>query len=210
MNGLASGKNAIDGPVFAKVLQTVAELGPYYTEGAQGISYEGQVQEFTSGKAAFMLDGTWQISAILNAKPAFEPGIMVLPINEKVSDKNIGAIKADPNLFVLNTPQKDIALKFLAFLSQKQNYIKWAQLMKVIPTQAGVPYGSSKMEKQLLEILKTAGPLFENYTLPGTKFQLIDASKMVLFDKKSVPEATKFLKQEWDASKPDWQTDLLK
>lgn len=210
MNELASGKNAIDGPVFTNILQTMSELAPYYTEGASGISYEGQVSEFTSGKAAFMLDGTWQISSILNAKPTFTPGIIDMPINEKASDKNIGAIKADPNLFVLNTPQKDIAIKFLAFLSKKENYIKWQQIMKVIPTQPGVPYGSSPMEKQLLEILKTAGPLFENYTLPGTKFQLIDASKMVVFDKKPVSEATKFLKEQWDASKPDWKTDLLK
>jgi raffinose/stachyose/melibiose transport system substrate-binding protein len=210
MNDLTNGKNAVDGPVFTKLMQTMADLAPYYTEGAQGISYEGQVQEFTSGKAAFMLDGTWQVNSILNAKPAFDPGIMVLPINEKASDKNIGAIKADPNLFVLNTPQKDISLKFLAFLSQKGNYTKWQQIMKVIPTQPGVSYGSSKMEKQLLEILKTAGPLYENYTLPGAKLELIDASKMVVFDKKPVSESLKFLKERWEASKPDWKTDLLK
>jgi raffinose/stachyose/melibiose transport system substrate-binding protein len=210
MNDLNNGKNAVNGPVFTKLLQTMADLAPYYTEGAQGISYEGQVQEFTSGKAAFMLDGTWQIPAIINAKPAFQPGIMVIPVKEKASDKSISAMKADPNLFVLNTPQKDIALKFLAFLSQKQNYIKWQKIMNVIPTQAGVPYGSSPMEKQLLEILKTAAPLYENYTLPGAKLELIDASKMVVFEKKSVADAVKFLKERWDASKPDWKTDLLK
>lgn len=210
MNDLSNGKNAVDGPVFTKLMQTMSELAPYYTEGAQGISYEGQVQEFTTGKAAFMMDGTWQIGTILSAKPAFEPGIMVIPVNEKASAKNIGAIKADPNLFVLNTPQKDLALKFLVFLSQKANYRKWQQIMKVIPTMSGVPYGTSSMEKQLLEILKTAGPLYENYTLPGAKLELIDASKMVVFDKKPVPEAVKFLKERWDASKPDWKSDLLK
>ena len=82
--------------------------------------------------------------------------------------------------------------------------------MKVVPTMPGIAFGNSTMEKQLLEILKTAGPLFENYTLPGAKLELIDASKMVIFDKAPVPEAVKFVKERWNASKGDWKTDLLK
>lgn len=109
----------------------------YYETGFQTIEYNPHIQRFVDGKAAMLMDGLWQATSIASAGgDSFNFGYMQVPGSDNAADNQAYYGKYDLMWFVhAKTAAKDAALKWLDFLSRKDNYTKFANATGFIPTQ---------------------------------------------------------------------------
>ncbi len=98
------------------------------------IEYANVAAKFAHGEAAMLVDGSWQAVSIMKSNPYMELGCFTMPGDEKGIDPVQISGKYDMLISVNDkSPNRDAALKWLAFLCEKQNYKKFVESAHVIP-----------------------------------------------------------------------------
>lgn len=112
----------------------------YYEDGFQALEYNPHIGRFTSGAVAMLPDGMWQANSI--ASDAKEKGItlnvgyMPIPASDNAEENKMFYGKYDLLWMVHSkSKNKDAALKWLEFLSRKENYQYFINAVGWLPTQ---------------------------------------------------------------------------
>lgn len=99
------------------------------------ISYDEVPEKFAAGDAAMLFDASWRANYLMKLNPSFELGCFTLPGQTKGTDPVQVTVKYDILVSVNDkSPNKEAALKWVEFLSEKQNYKQFVEGAQVIPT----------------------------------------------------------------------------
>jgi raffinose/stachyose/melibiose transport system substrate-binding protein len=136
VKGLWTGEAAYNDSTGLMVYQRMDFLNKNMEPGFKGISYAEVIGRFVNGKAAMLMDGSWQATEIEKANPDFEFGYFPLPgTNTGVSFQGkfdlYFAINANSN----NTQE---ALNWMEMLSDNANYTDFVNTCGFIPTMDNV------------------------------------------------------------------------
>jgi len=123
-------------PNGLKVLQQYDQLTPYWTAGTQTLGIDDADRAFAQGKAAFDIGGTFTISAI--QQNGMNPDdIVAFPIpapeGSVTSDYKLQPFALTGLSVSAQTQNRDAALKWLDFLTQKQQAGAFAQSALDLP-----------------------------------------------------------------------------
>ncbi|MDP4183270.1 MAG: extracellular solute-binding protein, partial [Bacillota bacterium] len=77
------------------------------------------MKEFTAGKTAMMINGSWQLPQISSVMKDMEYGVVKIP-----KDKKYSSVLGGENIAVVNGKNKKLALKFLYYVCRPEN-VKW-------------------------------------------------------------------------------------
>lgn len=106
--------------------------------GASGIAGDAAPGRFASGAVAMFPGGTWYASAIEAAEPNFEWGYIPFPGSDNPDENKYLFGKYDQGWAIAaNTPNKEVALAYLAEFSDPANYQAFINAVGFIPTQPG-------------------------------------------------------------------------
>lgn len=118
------------------VLELYDQLTPYWTPGTQTLSIDDADRAFAQGKSAFVLGGTFTLSAI--KQNGMDPGEVVyfgVPPAEGGAESSLGlAPLALTGLSIsAQTEKTDAALKWLRYLTSPEQAAKFAQASLDLP-----------------------------------------------------------------------------
>jgi len=125
---LLSGKVKFDSAGWRTAFTRLISLGKqgYYDPALNlGIDSTQAMNEFTAGRAAFIVHGNWMASGVKKTNPALKFGFMAFP-GGPAKSKPIGIVLGGVTLSV-NAKSKNIqaARKYLAFWAQDKNLKEW-------------------------------------------------------------------------------------
>lgn len=139
IKGLWTGDIKYTDPQTVEVFKRTQKLMNYFEEGFQGVDYLTIASRFSNGHVAMIPDGIWQQAKIDGGKPEFEYGYFLLPGSDNPEDNKYLFGKYDLAWSVLSKSEnKDAALKWLKFFSEKENYTEFINKVGFIPTQPNV------------------------------------------------------------------------
>ena len=139
MKGLWAGDKKLNDAESQVIFDRLAQLASYYEKGVMGVDYASVPGRFAAGKAAMLTDGAWQAPQIAKADPNLKFGYFPMPSTEKGSD--VAQLKGKyDTLFAASgkSKNKDAELKWLAFMSEKENYTTFINAIAMEPTMTGV------------------------------------------------------------------------
>lgn len=114
------------------------QLVSWLEPNIMAVSYGDAPGRFVAGKAAMMIDGTWNSSAIESLDPNFKYGYFVFPGDVDGKPNQLqGKYDMQFNIYA-KSANKDWALKYFEFLSQKENYAPFVSALGFFPTMPGV------------------------------------------------------------------------
>lgn len=136
--GLWTGTRKINDEQSMKLWGRFDQLVSWLEPNIMAVTYGDCPGRFVAGKAAMMIDGTWNASAIESLDPNFEYGYFVIPGDVDGKPNQLqGKYDMQFNIFA-KTANKDWALKYFDFLSQKENYEPFVNALGFFPTMPGV------------------------------------------------------------------------
>ena len=105
---------------FRSAAQKIVELNQYAQEDPFGTTYEQAISDFANGKTAMIIGGIWMIPTINEDNPELNYSTCAFPASEGMTTKV--PYQNDHCLAISTTcKNKDAALKFLAFMAEKEN-----------------------------------------------------------------------------------------
>lgn len=139
---LETGQEKWNSPNFVKVMTEEAKIGSYLEPGYTGISWQGMPGDFAAGKAAMLLDGSWDLASVKQANPDMNVGSFPLPGSDDPA-QNQSLLSNDLTFEVLkNSPNTDAAKKYLAFFSEPKIYKQYVETTGISPVETGGTYNS--------------------------------------------------------------------
>ena len=122
-------------PLFVKAMNEQKTVAKYLEPDFTGVPWESMQGDFAKGKAAMLLDGSWDLPSIQKANPKAQVGFFPLPFSDNAADNK--AFVADNLTFsVLNaSPNKDAASKWLAFFSTPKIYAQYVNTTGISSSQ---------------------------------------------------------------------------
>lgn len=139
---LETGQEKWNSPKFVDVMTKEAKIGSYLESGYTGISWQGMPGDFAAGKAAMLLDGSWDLASVKQANAGMDVGSFPLPGSDDAA-QNQSLLSSDLTFEVLkNSPHKDAARKYLAFFSQSDVYKEYVDTTGISPVETGGTYDS--------------------------------------------------------------------
>lgn len=164
VKGLWTGTRKFTDEKTMKIWNRMAEFVSFLEPNVQAVTYGDAPGRLVAGKAAMLYDGTWNAGAIAGLDPNFTFGYFPVP----------GDIDAKPNQLqgkydlqfniAARTAYKDACLKWMDFLSQKENYTPFVNKLGFFPTMPGV-VTSNEFVNSLAEKNKNFGLAFERYMI---------------------------------------------
>ena len=161
-----SGKASFTSPKFIQALTQAKALTKYMEPNWQGENWQGMPGAFASGKAAMLLDGSWDMASVLTANPKMQIGYFPLP-GSNVAARNVSILQPDLTWVVLkNGPDKAQAIKWLNYFSTPKVHAQYVKDTGISPAFKGnYPSATQKilgkyLSKGLLEA--NAEPLLPN------------------------------------------------
>jgi raffinose/stachyose/melibiose transport system substrate-binding protein len=129
------------------------------------IPYSAAPGRFVAGRAAMMPDGNWNVTEVLAADPNFQVGYFPCPGTTAGIQFQV---KPDLSFHInAKSPNKDAAVKWLAFLSEKANYSEFINTIGFIPSMPGVSVSNKFLSEEILPYVTQGMPLWEiNYRAP--------------------------------------------
>lgn len=163
--------------------------------------------DFAAGKAAMLLDGSWDLSSVLKAKPNMQIGYFPLPGSNTAAD-NKSVANADLTWTVLKSSKnKALAEKWLTFFASKTSYNQYVQMTGISPSEngsfqsptgtiMGKWFGTGRLINQTANWLIPNGPFYmqsNNFWAEQLKMLQggISANKLVQEYQKSQDQAVK-------------------
>jgi len=137
--GLWSGTSKFTDDDSMKIWNRIDEWSQYFEKGVAQITYADVVGRFVAKKAAMMPDGTWDSGTIDAANPDFDYGYFCIPGDTASADpvQLKGKYDIQFNIYA-KAANKDWDLKWMDFLSQKENYGPLINKLSMFPTMPGV------------------------------------------------------------------------
>lgn len=164
-----SGHGSFTDPRFIQALDQARTILRYAEPNWQGQNWTGMPGAFASGKAAMLLDGSWDMASVLAANPTMQIGYFPLP-GSNTASQNQSILQPDLTWTVLkNAKNKANALKWLDYFARPAVYAKYVKATGISPSfQGSFPSATrgilgSYLSKGLLEAnaepaLPNAGP----------------------------------------------------
>lgn len=127
-----------EAPEAAGVLQTLSQKG-YFPKGANGMSDAEANILFLNGKAAMVLNGTWQIGMTADAPAGFDLGYFPFPTFAQGKGDQSDVLAGVAASFAVSqkAKNKDSAVAFLKFLTSEEAMKKYVQVRKTMVTRKG-------------------------------------------------------------------------
>ncbi|MDN4525180.1 ABC transporter substrate-binding protein [Fictibacillus fluitans] len=203
---LRDGETKFTDPVWVDMLSRLKELGSLFQQNSAGLAYGQAPGIFAQGKAAFMVDGSWSASQITAANPKLDYGVMNLPGSNNADDnKNLGVKSGGGWMVTKDSPNKDAAMKYLDFISEKENYEKYINFTKSIPVMDGVKVGK---EISMVEELVNANnviPVWESTFIPGAKYDFVNLGMKLISNNITPEKAAEQMQKDLEGSKKYWK-----
>jgi raffinose/stachyose/melibiose transport system substrate-binding protein len=200
-NAFWSGHAKFTSPQFLQALTQAKEITTTMEPNWQGENWTGMPGAFASGKAAMLLDGSWDMASVLQANPKMQIGYFPLP-GSNVAARNVSILQPDLTWVVLkNGKDQAAALKWLNFFSQPKIYAQYVKDTGISPSfQGSYPSATqnilgSWLSKGLLEAnAEPALPASGPFALQPTNFY--NTLQQVLTGQLSPQKAA----QQWQAA----------
>jgi len=129
LEGIANGTLDWTSESYVKAGEKLVELSKYFQETAAGDSNDQANAEFTGGKAAMLIQGSWVISEMNGSKPEFEEkcGAFRFPAIEGKADPDRMMVKTD-NIMMssdIDGDKKEAAIALLKYFTDEtaQKYV---------------------------------------------------------------------------------------
>lgn len=136
--GLWTGTRKLTDEQTMKIWNRADQFVSYLEKNVQSVTYGDAPGRFVAGKAAMLYDGTWNNGTITALDKDFQFGYFALP-GDKDGKPNQLQGKYDMQFHVYSkTANKDTCLKWMEFLSQKENYTEFVSTIGFFPTMPGV------------------------------------------------------------------------
>ncbi|MEK0315690.1 ABC transporter substrate-binding protein [Cohnella sp. 56] len=192
-------------PAWVEVYQKLGVLGKFFIKNAVGLDYGQAPGLFAQGKAAIMIDGSWSLAQIEDAKPEFEVGAFLLPGSNDPAANGIATTKFGFGWTVYkNSKNKDAAMKYLEFLSETENYKKYNDMVRMLPTQKDIQ-NASPIAQEISVLLAKQMPIWENLIIPGAKYNYTQYGMEVILGSLTPEEAAKKMQADLIGSKDSWK-----
>ncbi|QQE79245.1 ABC transporter substrate-binding protein [Alicyclobacillus sp. SO9] len=169
---LASGKIKWTDPKMQTVFNREKNIASNYLEkNYAGQNWQQMPGAFAAGKAAMLLDGSWDLASVEKANPNMKIGYFPLPGSNTASDNNSVA-NADLTWTILNNGKhKALAKKWLAFFASKKIYSQYVDMTGISPSESGTFnsktatimgqwFGKGRLIKQTADWLIPSGPYY--------------------------------------------------
>ncbi len=130
-------------PAFIKVMVRERAIMKYLEPNFTGVPWQAMPGAFANGKAAMLLDGSWDLASVAQANPHMKMGYFPLPgsNNPKL---NQSLLQPDLTFVVLNnSPHKAAALKWLDFFASPKIYAQYVDATGISPSRVGGAYSSA-------------------------------------------------------------------
>ncbi|GAA5194566.1 extracellular solute-binding protein [Rugosimonospora acidiphila] len=124
-------------PVYKTISQEYQQAAKYLEQGAAGVAQATAPGVWASqaDNYPFLLDGSWDSATIQQANPKLNLGFFQMPGTNNASDNRM-VVKPDLSWVVPTTSaHQDLAMQWLAFFSQPDNYKQWLQATGSVSTQ---------------------------------------------------------------------------
>jgi raffinose/stachyose/melibiose transport system substrate-binding protein len=129
-------------PGFTQAMNEEKTLAQYLEPGYQGEAWQGMPGAFADGKAAMLLDGSWDLASVQAANPSVKVGFFPLPGSNKAAN-NRSELQNDLTFSVLNgSKNKPLAMKWLAFFSQPNIYKQYVDTTGISSSQNSGSFSS--------------------------------------------------------------------
>lgn len=135
---LASGKVKWTDATMIKAFTREQNFAQNYLEpNYAGENWQQMPGDFAAGKAAMLLDGSWDLSSVLQANPKMQIGYFPIPGSNTASN-NQSIANPDLTWVVLNnSKQKSLAEQWLNFFASKPIYDQYVQMTGISPSEQG-------------------------------------------------------------------------
>jgi raffinose/stachyose/melibiose transport system substrate-binding protein len=124
-------------PKFVQAMTEEKAIASYLEPNYTGIPWQDMAGggDFTSGKAAMELDGTWDLASIHKASPHMQVGFFPLPFSNTAAD-NQPVVQDDLAFYVTSHAQNSAgAMKWLKFFSQPSIYAQYVNTTGISSAQ---------------------------------------------------------------------------
>lgn len=124
-------------PKFVQAMSEEKAIASYLEPNYTGVPWQDMAGggEFTSGKAAMQLDGTWDLASIHQASPNMQVGFFPLPFSNTAAD-NQPIVQNDLTFYVGSHAQNSTgAMKWLKFFSQPKIYAQYVNTTGISSSQ---------------------------------------------------------------------------
>lgn len=139
---LENGSQKWTSPYFTQAMNEEKALAAYLEPGYQGEAWQGMPGAFASGKAAMLLDGSWDLASVQQANPSVQVGFFPLPGSNSSAD-NKSELQNDLTFSVLNASHnKPLAMKWLAFFSKSNIYKQYVDITGISSSQNSGTFSS--------------------------------------------------------------------
>jgi len=205
--GLWTGTRKLNDERSMQLWKRFEQLVGWLEPNCMAISYGDAPGRFVAGKAAMMIDGTWNSAAIEDLDPNFEYGYFPIPGDVDGKPNQLqGKYDMQFNIYA-NSPHKDWALKYFDFLSQKEVYGPFVSALGFFPTMPGVETSN--------EFVNSLADKNQNFSLAWEKFIItpkgigqyaagqcfnINLLKALGGTVESVEELANLAQQDWEAA----------
>ena len=140
--GLENGSVKWTSPAFTQAMTEEKALAQYLEPGYQGEAWQGMPGAFADGKAAMLLDGSWDLASVQAANKSTQVGFFPLPGSNTAAD-NKSELQNDLTFSVLNgSPHKALAMKWLAFFSKSNIYKQYVDTTGISSSQNSGTFSS--------------------------------------------------------------------
>jgi len=141
-SALWSGKTKWTDPAFIKVMQREKTVMRYLEPNFTGVPWQAMPGSFADGKAAMLLDGSWDLASVVQANPHVQMGYFPFPGSNKAS-VNQSLLQPDLTFVVLNnSPHKAAAMKWMAFFASPKIYAQYVDATGISPSRISGSYNS--------------------------------------------------------------------
>jgi raffinose/stachyose/melibiose transport system substrate-binding protein len=140
--GLENGSVKWTSSYFTQAMNEEKQLSAYLEPGYTGEPWQGMPGAFATGKAAMLLDGSWDLASVQQANPKIQVGFFPLP-GSNVAANNRSELQNDLTFSVLNASKhKALAMKWLAFFSEPSIYKQYVQTTGISSSQVSGTFSS--------------------------------------------------------------------
>jgi len=184
---LQTGTQKWDNPYFIQAMTDEAAIAKYIEPDYTGANWLDMPSDFGAGKAAMLLDGSWDLSVVHTDNPSLQVGSFPLP-GSNIASQNQPLVQPDLNLEVLaKGPNKAAALAWMGFFASPAIYDQYVDITGISPSETSGTYTSfssgvlgSLLGKgtQVATILPNPMPPVEGYYDTATEFPLLQESVM--------------------------------
>jgi raffinose/stachyose/melibiose transport system substrate-binding protein len=163
--GLWTGTRKFTDDQTMKTWNRLDQVISWLEPNCMSIAYGDCPGRFVAGKAAMMIDGTWNAGTIAGLDPNFEFGYFPFPGDTDQGPNQLqGKYDMQFNIYA-KSANTEACLKWMDFLSQKENYAPFVSACGFFPTMPGVE-STSAFVNSMADKNKNFMPSWEKNIIP--------------------------------------------